>query len=193
MRDLRKSICVVGAAALISVSCGGAFSVPAADESHSNFCWMSVSNHYSACFHSEAEVLADVRAVTGQALVYPSEGLSSGTAHGSPGASQSVSPVDATVATAYVLATIYDDQNYEGGSYTFTDTHSTTCGGYNYTFDIMPGGWDNRVSSFKSYGSCKTRLSENTNQGGRSVGPVSSKAYVGDAMNDKASSAFITG
>lgn len=154
---------------------------------------MSESTHYSACFATEAEVLSDVEAVTGQELVYPSGDRSNVVAHRSSGSRQAASSVDSTAATAYVLATIYDDQNYGGGSYTFTDTHSTTCDSYSYTFNTMPGGWDDRVSSFKAYGSCKMRLSENANQGGRSVGPVASKTYVGDTLNDKASSAYITG
>lgn len=52
----------------------------------------------------------------------------------------------------------------------------------------MPSGWNDRVSSFKSYGLCATRIWENTNFGGASYGFTVNSTYVGDAMNDRASS-----
>ncbi len=52
----------------------------------------------------------------------------------------------------------------------------------------MPYGWNDRVSSFKSFGQCATRIWENNNFTGASYGYIVNSSYVGAAMNDRASS-----
>jgi hypothetical protein len=51
-----------------------------------------------------------------------------------------------------------------------------------------PYGWNDTVSSFLGYSDCETRLWEHDNFGGASYGAYTNSSYVGDAMNDKASS-----
>jgi hypothetical protein len=48
------------------------------------------------------------------------------------------------------------------------------------------------VSSFKGANNCQVKLFENINFTGNTVGPASSMTYVGDAMNDKASSIHLS-
>lgn len=97
-----------------------------------------------------------------------------------------------TPLATYVLATFYADANKTGSSVNITTTISTMCTTHSYTGNSMPSGWNDRVSSFQSFGTCKTRLSENINQGGASFGPVVSANSLG-VMNDAASSYWITG
>jgi len=101
-----------------------------------------------------------------------------------------LAPAGALASTA--VSTIYDDNNYAGGSYTMS-VSSGSCATTAYGFtDIGPIGWYNRVSSFKSYGGCKTAVFSSTNYGGSSTGYWSSLSSVG-SMNDLAKSWRVSG
>jgi hypothetical protein len=52
----------------------------------------------------------------------------------------------------------------------------------------MPGGWNDVISSFHSYANCYTKLYEDNNRTGATYGYVGDSSYVGNAMNDRASS-----
>lgn len=186
---MKAAAIVTGLTSVGLVLAGGPADASATPGSTGRVCWGDYSSGVTSCFDSTTQMLDAIRAATGHDLVYPANTQASASSTPAPtGPTGKVSPQ-----AAYALATIYDDRNYGGGSYTFTDTHSTTCKDYFYNYNTMPSGWDNRVSSFKSFGGCKTRLSENTNQGGASVGPLVNSSYVGDTLNDRASSAYITG
>ena len=91
---------------------------------------------------------------------------------------------------SFVLGTVYADAGYAsaGGSYTFTSSSDCdTNPDVDYQVAVMPAGWNDRISSFRSYGHCATRLWENTFSG-TSYGFTVNSSYVGDAMNDRASS-----
>jgi hypothetical protein len=55
-------------------------------------------------------------------------------------------------------------------------------------FNSVPAGWNDIISSFRGYGACWTRIWEHTNRFGSTFGFTGDAAYVGDAMNDRASS-----
>lgn len=138
---------------------------------------------------------AAILAQTGSPLIYPAEDASarSGVLVEAPKAGAAADTLAVTPLATYALATIYENSYFGGSSWTFTDVNSSTCSTYYYNFNTMPSGWDNRVSSMQGWGPCKIRISENTYQSGASYGPVNSAQYVGDAMNDRASSAWVTG
>lgn len=93
----------------------------------------------------------------------------------------------AGVQTTYVQSQLYDDANY-GGSF-FQITNSSACNG-STTWNFGPlgnVGWSGRVSSFKSFSGCSTKLWQGTNYSGASYGYAVNAASLG-SMNDQANS-----
>jgi hypothetical protein len=86
----------------------------------------------------------------------------------------------------YVLATFYSDANDGGSTLMATTSISTFCASNSYTGHLT-GSWIDAVSSFKTYGDCRSRLYENTYQGGSNYGPAVQASSIG-VMNDEASS-----
>lgn len=86
----------------------------------------------------------------------------------------------------YVLATFYADAGYSGSTLMATTSISTYCTSHSYTGNLT-GSWNNRVSSFSTYGNCRSEVYENTSQGGSSYGPAVQASSLG-VMNDQASS-----
>jgi hypothetical protein len=90
-----------------------------------------------------------------------------------------------------VLSIEYVDINF--GSSTFTFTGNRECTGpisdldYQYP-DLAVRGWDNVISSFKTYANCFVNHFENPNYGGIRTGYQGTRSYIGDAMNDRTSS-----
>ena len=97
------------------------------------------------------------------------------------------SSVTAAASAVYTYARLYADSNYGGAALTLTGSSSSGCaGGYSSSANL-PSAWNDRVSSFMGYLSCKVRLAEHSNQGGTLYGPFSSATSLG-SFNDKASS-----
>ncbi len=94
--------------------------------------------------------------------------------------------------TEYVLTVFYVDANYGGAELTVYTDLNNYCASYSLTENSMPSGWNDVISSYHSYAGCKTRVSENINQGGAYYGPVVNAATLG-VMNDATSSFWITG
>lgn len=93
----------------------------------------------------------------------------------------------AGVQTTYVQSQLYDDANY-GGSF-FQITNSSACNG-STTWNFGPlgnVGWSGRVSSYKSFSGCSTKLWQGTNYSGASYGYAVNAASLG-SMNDQANS-----
>jgi len=93
----------------------------------------------------------------------------------------------AGVQATYIQSRLYDDANY-GGSY-FQITNSASCNGattfYFATLDSV--GWAGRVSSFRSYSNCATKVWQGTNYSGAAYGYAVNASNLG-AMNDQAHS-----
>ncbi|MEN0085306.1 MAG: hypothetical protein AAGC66_11115 [Leifsonia sp.] len=93
----------------------------------------------------------------------------------------------AGVQTTFIQSQLYDDANY-GGSF-FQVTNSSACNG-STTWNFGPlgnVGWSGRVSSFKSFSGCSTKLWQGTNYSGSSYGYAVNAASLG-SMNDQANS-----
>lgn len=89
---------------------------------------------------------------------------------------------------SYALSTIYDGANYGGSSYTMAVGSSKMCTDAAYGHSTLAEiGWNDMPSSYKSYGTCKTKLWENTNYKGSSHGYYVNASSLG-TMNNKASS-----
>ncbi|RCH66947.1 hypothetical protein DT019_20395 [Streptomyces sp. SDr-06] len=90
---------------------------------------------------------------------------------------------------ATVIGIEFVDANYQGATYTVTGgTCTATTSDVDYYINSMPSGWNDVISSFRSYANCYTKLYENSNRWGSTYGFVGDSSYVGDAMNDRASS-----
>lgn len=102
-------------------------------------------------------------------------------------ASVSVTPL-AGVLTTFVQSQLYDDVNY-GGSF-FQITNSSACNGSTvyYLSNLGSYGWSGRVSSFKSFSYCSTKVWQGNNETGSAYGYNVKAASLG-AMNDRANSA----
>lgn len=154
-------------------------------------CYVDVVTGASGCYESQSELAAALSRQGTQLVV------------GQPTSSDAVSkkglPVapqwDSAIAprASYLLANVYENTTSGGASLAFTSPYSSLCASYSYTTNVMPAGWDNRVSSFQGYGGCKVKIYEAPNLGvGATYGPIPYAATVG-AMNDQTSSLWITG
>lgn len=89
-----------------------------------------------------------------------------------------------------VISIDYEDPKWDanafGPTYTWTGGQNGCNDGSTYAVSSMPSGWDNQVSSARSYTGCaQNRHYENTSYGGASQ---NCSCYTMDAMNDKTSS-----
>lgn len=171
---------VAAAVAVLGMSVLAAAPAHASGESDgttTETCWFNSDTGVTQCFDDQAAFEAAVEAQTDGVLLLAGEVA--------PSARSAVEP-----RATYVLAVFYADSNKSGASVNITTSISTMCTTHAFTGNSMPSGWNDRVSSFASYGTCKTRLWENINLGGSSYGPVASTNSLG-IMNDAASSYWI--
>ncbi|MGJ4845311.1 hypothetical protein [Leifsonia sp. Le1] len=96
----------------------------------------------------------------------------------------------ASAKATFVQAQLFDDAGY-GGSF-FQITNSSACNGSTvwYFGPLGNVGWSGRVSSFKSFSNCTTKLWQGTNYTGASYGYSGNAANLG-SMNDKANSVTV--
>jgi hypothetical protein len=88
---------------------------------------------------------------------------------------------DRVLASSNIQAILYQHRNYRGSTLT---VYASRCSGWNN----MPSRWNDVVSSART-GSCGITLYENANKGGALLRiRYPGTPYVGNAMNDKASS-----
>jgi hypothetical protein len=105
-------------------------------------------------------------------------------ANAAPAARTAVTPLAGTV-----IGIEFSDANYQGSTYTITGgTCTSTLSDIDWQLSPLAPGWNDVISSFHSYANCWTKLWENTGFWGGSYGFVGDSSYVGDAMNDRASS-----
>ena len=89
-----------------------------------------------------------------------------------------------------VVGIEYADLNYGGASLSMTAPgRCDNSMDVDYRFSSLPSGWNDRISSFRSYSNCAQQLFRGTSySGGALTNIVSSLSYVGSAANDQASS-----
>jgi hypothetical protein len=94
-----------------------------------------------ACFDSQKEVDSYI-----EALLAPNTGARSS-------------------AASVLIGTVYKDDNYSGGSYTFYGSGS--CAGSTYGFPSLSSDWQGTISSAKAYSSCWVTLYDSTSYAGQ--------------------------
>lgn len=96
----------------------------------------------------------------------------------------------AVTAGAVLVGIESADLNYGGASLSMTAPgRCDNSLDVDYRFPSLPSGWNDRISSFRSYSNCAQQLFRGTNfTGGALTNIVSSMSYVGSAANDQASS-----
>jgi hypothetical protein len=108
-----------------------------------------------------------------------------------PTFARTISALPTVMAAASVLlGTEYANANFGGSSLSlFGAGQCDNSSDADFRFASLPTGWNDRISSFRSFSNCAQQLFRNTNFGGGSLTIIiSSLAYVGAAANDQASS-----
>jgi hypothetical protein len=96
----------------------------------------------------------------------------------------------ATTASTTLLGTEYADANFSGASLSlFGGGRCDNSSDADFRFASLPSGWNDRITSFRSFSNCAQQLFRDINFGGGSLTIIiSSLANVGPAANDQASS-----
>ncbi len=115
-------------------------------------CWLDADTSVMQCFDGEDAMNDAIVEQTGSALAEAGSGVASRSSAG--------------VLTNYLLIRFYAEPSYLGDSVTVSSTSSTICTSGPGVQADMPAGWNDRVSSFKSYNSCSTRIWQNSGQAG---------------------------
>lgn len=120
-------------------------------------------------------------------LVVAPNGAREATAGAVAGAVAGALAVPAGAKATFVQSQLFDDAGY-GGSY-FQITNASACNGSSvwYFGPLSTVGWSGRVSSFKSFSGCTTKLWQGTNYTGASFGYSANASTLG-SMNDQANS-----
>jgi hypothetical protein len=96
----------------------------------------------------------------------------------------------ATAAASVLLGTEYANASFGGASLNlFGAGRCDDSSDVDFRFPSMPSGWNDRITSFKSFSNCAQQLFRSVNfTGGALTIIISSLANVGAAANDQASS-----
>lgn len=97
---------------------------------------------------------------------------------------------DAGTSAQYLLGYEFADLNWVGATLAlYGNGRCDASSDIDFRFNSMPAGWNDRISSFKSYNNCAQQLFRGTNlSGGSLTYIVANMSYVGSAANDQASS-----
>jgi hypothetical protein len=92
-----------------------------------------------------------------------------------------------------IIGQEFVDSNYNGAILSVTvGSNGFTCTGTTSDVDAslgsMPSGWNDRISSFRGFSNCWTKIYEHSGFGGAALGYQGDTRYVGDALNDQTSS-----
>jgi len=102
----------------------------------------------------------------------------------------SAQPTATATVASVLLGTEYANANFGGASLSlFGSGRCDTSADADFRFASLPTGWNDRITSFRSFSNCAQQLFRNTNFGGGSLTIIiTSLANVGAAANDQASS-----
>lgn len=92
------------------------------------------------------------------------------------------------VESDFLMAQIYDDIDYGGGSYSFYNSNYCTSG---VIYWNTPAAWVGRASSAKGFSFCKVKVFQYTNMGGPSLGYSAAIPWFG-ALSDNSRSISVT-
>jgi len=94
-----------------------------------------------------------------------------------------------TAASSYVLGIEYADANYGGSTLTISAPGiCDSSADVDWQFPTMPTGWNDQISSFRSFNRCEQQLYRDIFYVGALTPVVANMSWVGTAANDRASS-----
>ncbi len=144
-------------------------------------CWQELDTGKSLCVDASENLADAVYATYGIVLTTADRSLA-------PAATRLSTSAAVTALASTVIGVFYEDASYGGASFA-ASVSQNGCNGYVHGYaDLSPLGWNDRISSFRSYAGCRTTIFEHASYGGSTYGPYTNSSYVGAAMNDKASS-----
>jgi hypothetical protein len=175
-------------------------------------CWLDLPTGRSLCVPVGDDLAAAVNEATGVHLLEESDrgmtiDLVTGDTYETPTSSAQMKGISAEVsrsmnatAAALIVVKFYIDANYATGGGVWNATAPDGCypGGNTPAYGLadfgasspQSGYYNNRISSFKSFYSCRTKLFDNANYTGASIGYSATLATLG-SMNDRANSAYL--
>ena len=164
-------------AAVLAVGATFVLAPSPAQAAGANHCWTNVSTGESACFATFAEVVSDL---SGGELK-----VSGGPATFSQA---DATALDVVALSSVTVAIVYEDAGYGGSSNTYVvagvcDANSDV----DYYTSLVGTAWNDRISSFKSYNACETKLWSGV-YAGSGYGWYTNSSNVGVPLNDAASS-----
>ena len=143
-----------------------------AHANQSRHCWLDITSGSIQCFSTLQDSIDAVGSVG--TSVQKSSGATSRAV---------------VAATSVVIGIVFDDAEYMGDSLVISVANGCDSSpGADWSLNSMPTGWNDKISSFKSYANCATKIFEHINYGGATLPYTVNTKYVGDAMNDKTSS-----
>lgn len=164
-----KAIFAALVVAVASVAVPVAGASPALADEPVTHCWQDLESGAGGCFDTYAEVLTDIALHAAVPRGDTADGI--------------------TPLSTVIIGQVFEDANYGGSSFTFTASGDCdTNVDVDWELSAMPSGWNDRVSSFKSFGQCATKIWQDVGYGGSSYGFVVNSTYVGATLNDQASS-----
>ncbi|MFJ9696340.1 hypothetical protein [Kitasatospora sp. NPDC101183] len=94
----------------------------------------------------------------------------------------------AAAASSVVVSTEYMDGNFGGASLSIT-AEAPCSPGKGYNLQVLTGAWNDSISSYRTFNNCQERHWEHAYLSGANTGwQIGDQDWIGDAMNDKASS-----
>jgi hypothetical protein len=146
-------------------------------------CSVDSGTQTAVCVPLGQDLNAAVLRKTGKLVVVPD---------GAVGTKLSTAVAPAGAQATYIQSQMFSYSNY-GGSMILQITNSSNCNGTTtwQLTNFAAYGADNDTDSFKSYGTCSTKIWDNSNLTGTSYGYQVNAPYVGNAMVNRASSAQI--
>jgi hypothetical protein len=105
------------------------------------------------------------------------------------GAGASSKPTASTMEATVPLVTEYADPDFGGNSLTIYGTAPCADNGTSNVLDVMPDGWDNVISSYRTFNNCQAKhFADQKRKGNSASWQVGGQPYIGDDLNDQASS-----
>jgi hypothetical protein len=95
-----------------------------------------------------------------------------------------------SAAASTVISIEYAPSGWVGSDLIWVGTQNCTTSTNNTDYEVssMPAGWDNVISSYRTFANCWVKHYENTSFGGASVGYHGSRSFIGAAMDNRTSS-----
>ncbi|GAB4052061.1 hypothetical protein [Catellatospora paridis] len=181
MRQLHRAITTIAALALIGIAAPTSPAAAAEPDTHC-VARANVDNPQAVCFDTFAKAL---------------QFASGGVLYDLPKGSSVSARVDALNAgfgvnvVNTVISIEYTGSSYTGSDLIWTGTSgncSTPTGNVDYYATGMPAGWNNVITSFKTYANCWVKHYESPGFGGAVIGYGPTDSYIGAVMDNQTSS-----